>query len=504
MISIYSDSIKLHGAGNSERGGRPENQDNWISLDTPLGFLVIVCDGMGGGPGGKTASELAIQAVANCFRLSNTQASPEEVMKRAVAKAEETLEEKMQQAPFLAGMGSTLVALLINKDKAWIAHLGDSRCYQMRGKKMIFRTKDHSLVGELVQYKSLTEEQARTSPQSNVITRALGSTQNHVAEIETVSYRKGDRFILCSDGVWGIMPQEQLLNRFTSTPRVDAMVSNLSKEIDNIGFGSDGHHDNHTLAVVDMGENSNFQGNMTKSAKIIIAILSGLLFISLLVNIIGIKNVETYTLVQDDASIKEAADQDILFLNSQIEAQFEQNKELEEKNKELAEENEKLKKQLESARESENKPSDRVKDDNTVEEPKDTTAQKTQLTLKKEAKSTAEKIVERLDEMINFKFDVSKLNSSSSTRTKTARAAKAKIRNAAKELIADLNKQTSGSYFNVLDDIRRQLADPASGETPCMLVAPDKDGKNYISPEGAKNALNKMKESITNEIINQL
>lgn len=285
MIPVKSDLIHLTGAGNSCQGGRPENQDDWGFLDTPLGFLLVVCDGMGGGPGGKTASEVAKKAFAQCIHSSNEHATPEETLKMAVAKAQEAIEQRTSQDPSLTGMGSTLVALLVNKDQAWIAHLGDSRCYQMRGRRMVFRTKDHSLVGELVQYKTLTEEQARTSPQSNVITRALGSTANHVAEIESVPYCKGDRFILCTDGVWGIMPQEQLLNRFSATPDAGVMADNLSKEIDNIGFAADGHHDNHTLVVVDMGENSNIQGKMTKTAKIIIAVLAGLLFVSLIVNI---------------------------------------------------------------------------------------------------------------------------------------------------------------------------------------------------------------------------
>ena len=285
MIPVKSDLIHLTGAGNSCQGGRPENQDDWGFLDTPLGFLLVVCDGMGGGPGGKTASEVAKKAFAQCIHSSNEHATPEETLKMAVAKAQEAIVQRASQDPSLTGMGSTLVALLVNKDQAWIAHLGDSRCYQMRGRRMVFRTKDHSLVGELVQYKTLTEEQARTSPQSNVITRALGSTANHVAEIESVPYCKGDRFILCTDGVWGIMPQEQLLNRFSATPDAGVMADNLSKEIDNIGFAADGHHDNHTLAVVDMGENSNIQGKMTKTAKIIIAVLAALLSVSLIVNI---------------------------------------------------------------------------------------------------------------------------------------------------------------------------------------------------------------------------
>lgn len=514
MIPVQSGYIKLQGAANCCRGGRPENQDDWLSLDTPLGFLLIVCDGMGGGPGGKTASGLVKQAVTNCFMSSNNMASPADVMTTAVSLAEKALEEKMHEDPSLMGMGSTLVALLINKDRATIAHLGDSRCYQMRGRKMVFRTNDHSLVGELVQYKTLTEEQARTSPQSNVITRALGATSNHTPEIKTMPYRKGDRFILCSDGVWGIMPQEQLLNRFSATPDINMMVENLSKEIDNIGFAADGHHDNHTLAVVDMAEDSNIQDKMTKSAKFTIAALAVLLFVSIIVNIVGIKSVETINLVQDDATMKEAAEQDRLFLESQIEVQLEQNKELEEQNNKLIAENERLQKLVDDAKKSLNQSASQQQNDQGGKKQEETQKQENKKqdeqnakeATNKEAKQTAEAIIAQLDKMINFKFNVSKINQQGNARLKASRAAKAKIRNKAIELFTQLNRYTGGKFFDIIKKVKDQLSDPKPGsrETDCMLVAPDSSGKLYVSPVAAKQALEEIKKTITDEIITSL
>ena len=268
------------------QGGRPENQDDFGFLDTPLGFALVVCDGMGGGPGGKTASYIAKYEFLTTLSKCSEQTPPATAMKMAVSRANDALDEKMAQVPELRGMGSTLVGILISKQSAIIAHLGDSRCYQLRGKKVKFRTQDHSLVGELVRSKALTEEQARVSPQSNVITRGLGNTTNHVADIDEVSYQKGDRFVLCTDGVWGIMPHGDLLRRLTDKQDITSKLTSMSAEIDQIGFSDGGHHDNHTLAIIEINTDSILKEKMSKQTKILLAVLSSLLAISVLFNII--------------------------------------------------------------------------------------------------------------------------------------------------------------------------------------------------------------------------
>ncbi|MBQ9651505.1 MAG: protein phosphatase 2C domain-containing protein, partial [Prevotella sp.] len=186
IVEISSKLLPLHGFGSSLQGGRPENQDDWGFVDTPLGFLLVVCDGLGGGPGGKTASAIVKREILTTIMSASPQTPRTEALKIAVSKAEDALEYKMAEVPELQGMGSTLVAVLINQQSAVVAHLGDSRFYRISGNKVAFRTGDHSLVGELVRTKALTEEQARVSPQSNVITRGLGNTSNHVADITEI------------------------------------------------------------------------------------------------------------------------------------------------------------------------------------------------------------------------------------------------------------------------------------------------------------------------------
>jgi len=281
MFLIKSNIIRLHGAAESLQGGRPDNQDDIGFADTPLGFLLIVCDGMGGGPGGKIASYIAKYVIANTLNECSPQMPRHKAFKMAVSKANDALEEKMKQAPNLKGMGSTFVAVLINNHSAMVAHAGDSRCYQLRGRFVLFRTKDHSLVGELVRKKALSEEQARTSPQSNVIMRGLGSVSNNVPEICEIPYRKGDRFILCTDGVWGTLPHKDLVKRFAAKADCQQVVGNLSAEIDNIGKAKGGHYDNHTIAVIEMGCNSAMKDKWLLIQIGVLAIISVIIIVCL-------------------------------------------------------------------------------------------------------------------------------------------------------------------------------------------------------------------------------
>lgn len=264
MDIFSSNMIPLHGVAVSMQGGRPENQDDVGGIDTPLGYLLIVCDGMGGGPAGKAAASIVKNSIARTLCESSPQAQREHALKMAVARAQEALMETARENPSMNGMGSTFVALLINARSALVAHAGDSRCYRLHGRRCLYRSHNHSLVAELVKKKALTEEQARISPQSNVITRGLGSMSNHIPDIEEMPYKRGDRFVLCTDGVWGSMPHAQLLQRLTQQVDLQTLATQLSNEIDRLGFAKGGGHDNHTIAIVEMENNSQLQERLWK------------------------------------------------------------------------------------------------------------------------------------------------------------------------------------------------------------------------------------------------
>ena len=190
------------------------------------------------------------------------------------------------------GMGTTVVALLINKNCATIAHVGDSRCYLMRRGQIVFKTNDHSVVAELVRKGTLTEEQARISPNSNIITRVLGLKESVEIDIDVLPYEKHDRFYLCSDGVWGTMPEKQLSKQFYRFPNLVNILESTTMLVDEIGTNEGGHHDNHTLIILETQISSKLKQRMSTKHKRIMQGLAILLALSLMVNLITIVNRE--------------------------------------------------------------------------------------------------------------------------------------------------------------------------------------------------------------------
>ena len=285
-FSVYSKLANLAGYASSMQGGRPENQDDLGFLDTPLGFLFVLCDGMGGGPGGKTASEIAKREIAASINICNSLTPPDKALTKAFVRAHEALESRMKEEPSLEGMGTTAVALLIGKESAYVAHAGDSRLYHLRDGELVWRSTDHSIVSELTRMKAMTEEQARTSPQSNVITRGLGATSNHTPDIKKIDYEQGDRFVLCSDGTWEMFPARELILKLAQKGHIDTMVKALQQEIDSLGERQGGGHDNHSIAVIDVMDYSQKKLDMIKKMKTAIVVLCALCSIFLLSNIL--------------------------------------------------------------------------------------------------------------------------------------------------------------------------------------------------------------------------
>ncbi len=271
----------------SRIGGREENQDSFGAAITPLGFLMTVCDGMGGGPGGLTASTIAVNEIIKGVKEADQENTTENNLIRAVRRANKAILDRAQDAPELQGMGSTCTAVLITGRNAVIAHVGDSRVYQFRGHKKVFRTFDHSMVFELVEKKVLTEEQARLSQQSNVITRALGITDDVKVDIDIVPYKHGDRFLLCSDGIHGSMPEKELIKMATDKSIVlGKLVDLIATDVDEIGRTKGAHHDNLTLIMADTLIDSEDIVPISTRDKHIIYIICLLIVIGMLFGIV--------------------------------------------------------------------------------------------------------------------------------------------------------------------------------------------------------------------------
>ena len=184
-------------------------------------------------------------------------------------------------------MGSTVVAVLISKQSVTVAHVGDSRVYQVRKGAKIYRTFDHSMVFDLVKQKVITEEQARLSVQSNIITRALGIKPDVEVEVEERPYEARDRFLLCTDGIHGTMPERELIKLVSSSKlSLGATIDNLVTKVDMSGRQKGGGHDNLTAVILEMESNSILKEKMSKRIKNILLCLSAVLIISVIFNVV--------------------------------------------------------------------------------------------------------------------------------------------------------------------------------------------------------------------------
>lgn len=255
------DSVEaVRGYGESKIGGRPENQDAYGFADTPLGLVITVCDGMGGMQGGSTASAIAVRTIVDDVVKASKDDDPADVIKRAVIHANAEIMDASENNPSLAGMGTTATVLIINKNAAWIGHVGDSRVYQLRNGRKVYRTFDDSLVFTYVKNKIMTEEEARNSANSNVILKALGVSRELDFEVTKHAYLKNDRFILCTDGYWGNMPEIQFLKLVRKKGNVRDIIKDATSQIENAGMlDKNGHFDNLTVAMIDTTCSSSYK-----------------------------------------------------------------------------------------------------------------------------------------------------------------------------------------------------------------------------------------------------
>lgn len=272
----------------SRQGGRSENQDNFACSDTPFGFLAIVCDGMGGGPAGSSASSLAVQAIMQSVIHAPQGLLPEVVLTNAVIKANSLLRHTIKEHPQLAGMGTTCVAVLLTPVLATIAHIGDSRLYHIRNKRLIFRTSDHSVVGEMVRKGELTEEDARRATNSNVLTRALGISDEIQPEIDKVQLQENDKLALCTDGIWGMISENQLVGQLSEEKQLEILVPQIMDGIEAIGKQqANANYDNLTLAIIQNLPKIKSNDEKTKQKKKNSSVITLFLLVLLVLSIMG-------------------------------------------------------------------------------------------------------------------------------------------------------------------------------------------------------------------------
>ncbi|WP_195988889.1 Stp1/IreP family PP2C-type Ser/Thr phosphatase [Clostridium sp. D53t1_180928_C8] len=172
--------------------------------------LYVVADGMGGHNAGEVASEMAVKAV-EAYVKENYKEQGGNVLENAVLFANEKIYNKAIAGSEYKGMGTTLVAALVYKNNIIVANVGDSSCFGIVDSNITKITKDHSLVQELIDSGSITEEEGRNHPKKNVITRALGTNNVVKIDIFKVDINTYDKYLLCTDGLSNEVLKEEIL-----------------------------------------------------------------------------------------------------------------------------------------------------------------------------------------------------------------------------------------------------------------------------------------------------
>ena len=164
--------------------------------------LALVADGMGGHAAGEVASRIAADTILQMYQVEDASPPPKR-LERCLAAANRAIWRRGLADPTCAGMGTTCTVLAIDRDAAFLGHIGDSRAYLLRGGRLTQLSDDHSVVGELVRTGAITAAEARRRPDRNLILRALGADPEAQPQIwsDGLPVRAGDAFILCSDGL---------------------------------------------------------------------------------------------------------------------------------------------------------------------------------------------------------------------------------------------------------------------------------------------------------------
>ena len=239
-------TVRLRWGGATDVGQlRNVNQDSML-----LGpDVFVVADGMGGHQGGEVASALAIEAIeAVAEQLPG--ASVRDLI-AAVRDANDSVYERSTQDPNLSGMGTTVVAIATvvedGEERLAIVNVGDSRAYRLSGGELQQVTEDHSLVGELVRDGRISREEARTHPQKNIVTRAVGIDQLVEVDDFQILPHAGDRYLLCSDGLTDEVTEDGITEVLRTHDDPDEAARELVRRAN-----ANGGRDNITIVIVDV------------------------------------------------------------------------------------------------------------------------------------------------------------------------------------------------------------------------------------------------------------
>jgi PPM family protein phosphatase len=228
---------------------RSHNEDNFLVL--PDERLFCVADGMGGHSSGEVASKIAVDEMAEFFRLTagdqdvtwpykmdKSRNYDENRLATGIKLANARIYERSSAEARYKGMGTTLVGVHFAPSAAYVGHVGDSRVYLFRGGQLRQLTEDHSLLNDYLKAKRLAPEEIENFPHKNVIVRALGMKETVVVDMAKVEPQEGDIFLLCSDGLSGMVTDPQMQEVLARTPELEEACTQLI-DLANAAGGND-------------------------------------------------------------------------------------------------------------------------------------------------------------------------------------------------------------------------------------------------------------------------
>ncbi|HZQ25678.1 MAG TPA: Stp1/IreP family PP2C-type Ser/Thr phosphatase [Terriglobales bacterium] len=224
----------------------PESDDQFLRK----GRLAVIADGMGGYEGGQEASRLAVDTVLETYQQA-PDGDPQTALIASLKTAHERIREYAESHPQLYGMGTTCTAMALSQDALYYAHVGDSRLYLVRGDHLDRLTKDHSYVGRLVESGVLSAQEAEGHPQRHILTAALGAGTDVLPDFpeHPVHIEVGDSVLLCTDGLWSMLTEDELQKAVQSHSPAEACRELVQLAKDR------GGPDNITLQIIRLTRN---------------------------------------------------------------------------------------------------------------------------------------------------------------------------------------------------------------------------------------------------------
>jgi PPM family protein phosphatase len=214
--------FKVYSWGSTDVGMKRDHNEDSYFLAPDLS-LMVVADGMGGHAGGEMASGIAVRTVEGTVRGKRELIDPRTVhdgdiqrspvarlLADSVQAACKAVFDKSQEVPDLHGMGTTTTTILFHDKHAFVAHVGDSRCYLVRNGKILQLSEDHSLVNEQLKAGLINEAQARNSKFKNIITRSVGFDSKVEVDMTAVEVKAGDAYLMCSDGLSNLISDPEI------------------------------------------------------------------------------------------------------------------------------------------------------------------------------------------------------------------------------------------------------------------------------------------------------